>query len=650
MNRQMTYNFTIVDGPLESPISTLDEIGGIIDYDDMSTESTGPDGPKVMVKVIDHESTCELQPGQALTQPAIYLWNLSRFQQQLARMRQVLAVKDKPGYQMHLSVHAPFGDSPTPSFSYIGAAQVPLQLLGHQMSYAVTVPIFCAYTMEAIGSCRVDFKCSSVPRSGVASPDLGGPVLPIPSFGPKFSFTVTVDSVKGLTSADFTEVHAQTKLSSLVGPIQSEDTYSSMPVNLDKESVSHLSLCKPLSVIVTSDMLQHFEHGYARVEFFARVRDSYLCRLERFDCSREEVPPPSTPGDSTPSSNADKPTMRRAETELAVTEQHDLFAAVEVREMGTDGAYLPAAVQDEVMQLHLGVQRQVAVELSHASGQSLKWIRISHASAGNIRMVKNGGDPVQVTAAEVNLHLTSEVDFKHDGTAKLIAQGSWDTASHHCLQMDRRTPTNGYMLARLTFMVEMEGVDEPAVLNMDVKLRILARDTRRGSLISFWRAKPQTNVISIFSLDLTPPMARTARDLWRLDTAKKSMPGEHLLEGWRPRSIALIREYAGLSKQRRLIADVQTSKVVLDWAGAVVPSKSDAEGQGHLTTRCVGMWQRQIDTRVEVSFGFLGQQANTQFDVARETTKEKELAHKLRQLVPDLAPRLVPSVRSVTAK
>lgn len=59
----MTYDFTIVDGPLESPISTLDDISGVIDYDDMSSESTVSDGPKVMVKVIDHESTCELQPG-----------------------------------------------------------------------------------------------------------------------------------------------------------------------------------------------------------------------------------------------------------------------------------------------------------------------------------------------------------------------------------------------------------------------------------------------------------------------------------------------------------------------------------------------------------------------------------------------------------
>lgn len=515
-------------------------------------------------------------------------------------MRQVVAVKDRPGYQTHLSVHAPFGDNPTPSFSYIGAAQVPLQLLSRQMSYAVTVPIFCAFTMEAIGSCRVDFKSSSEPRSGVASPDLGGPVLPTPSFGPKFSFTVTIDSVKGLTSADFSEVHAQTKLSSLVGPVQSEDTYSSMPVNLEKVAVSHLSLCKPLSVIVTSDMLHHFETGYARIEFFARVRDAYLSRLERFDGSREEAPPPSTPGDSTPSS-VDRPNMRRAETEVAATEQHDLFAAVEVQEMTSDGEYQPAAVQDEILQLHLGVQRQIKVELSHASGHGLKWTRISHASAGNIRMVKDGGEPVQVTASEVKLHLTCEVDFKHDGTAKLIARGSWDTAAHCCLQMDRRTPTNSYMLARLTFMVEVEGVDELAVLNMDVKLRILGRDHRRSSLMSFWRAKPQTNVVAIFSLDMSPPLARTARDLWRLDTAKKAMPGEHLLDGWRPRSIALIREHAGLVKQRRLIADVQTTKVVLDWAGAVVPSRSEKEGQSRLVTRCVGMWQREIETRVQVS-------------------------------------------------
>jgi len=595
MGRNITYNFTIAEGPVLTPMSALDDLGGIIEFDDVSDPSTTVSGPQVMVKVIDHESTCELAPGQALTQPAVYTWNLHRFQQQLARMRQVLAVKDKPGYSVHLSVHAPFGDSPTPSFSFIGAARVPLRLLASQMSYAVTVPIFCSYTMEAIGSCRVDFKCNGVVRSGVATPDsatIGGPAVQSAPFGHKFAFTIQVDSVKGLTSNDFSEVHAQTRLSSLVGPaIASEDTFASLPVNLDKNACSHLTLRRSLSVLVTSDMVSHLANGYATIEFFARARKAYLERLERFDKLKEAVPEP----------DANRPEMRRAETEFVTPENHDILASLEILEMDWTGEYAPADVDDEVFQLHLGVQRQLCLTLKHASGRSLRWTRIVHASAGEVRIVKEWGEPFSVPAVTVNPQLTTNVDYFPDGTSRLVARGTWDTAAHHSPHIDRRTAPEEHVIVALTFMVEIEGVDEPAVIALDVKMRIIGRDARRSSIRMPWRPKPVTNLVALYTMELTPPLARTARELWRLDTAKKPVAGEKLLEGWKPRTIALVRDYATLVRVRNAIADVQTTKVVLDYVGDIPATASDEAGRNGLVEKCAGLWVREMETSVRVS-------------------------------------------------
>lgn len=546
----------------------------------------------------------------------MYTWNLHRFQQQLAKMRQVLVVKDKPNYSVHLSVHTPFADNPAPSYSCIGAARVPLRLLSHQISHTVTIPIFCAYTMEAIGSCRVDFKCTPVSGSGVATPDsmatANGTVLRAPPFGQKFVFTVTVDNVRGLGSDDFAEVHAQTRLSSLVGPsIASEDTFASAAVKLDKVSVSHLSLRRSLSVLVTSDMVSHLATGYATVEFFARVRDAYLERLERFDITKEkdraaelkqlEQQSQTNSGTATP----DRPQMRRAETEVVKTQHHDLLASVEVLEMGADGEYDAAEVEDDIVQLHLGVQRQLRVTLAHSSGRTLEWTRIVHGSVGSVRMLpKDGGLPITVDSKDVTLQLSSTVQYNSDGTAQLMARGTWDSAAHHCAQLDKRTRSEETIIVKMTFMVEIEGVDEPAILPLDMRVRIIGRDVRRSSLRAFWRARPVHNVVAIYTVDLTPPMARTARELWRLDTAKKPVPGENLLGGWRPRSMALVREYATLVRTRRAIADVQTTKVVLDAIAAddIKETSSDDEAaRNKLLGRCLGMWQREINTRIEVS-------------------------------------------------
>jgi kinesin family protein 1 len=106
----------------------------------------------------------------------------------------------------------------------------------------------------------------------------------------------------------------------------------------------------------------------------------------------------------------------------------------------------------------------------------------------------------------------------------------------------------------------------------------------------------------MYSLELTPPLARTARELWRLDTAKKPVAGENLLMGWKPRTIALVRDYGTLVRVRNVIADVQTTKVLLDnhVDYQTTAAERDEEAQHALVQKCAGLWVREMETRVEV--------------------------------------------------
>ncbi|WWD20715.1 hypothetical protein CI109_105191 [Kwoniella shandongensis] len=592
MGKAVSYNFLVADGSLAVPVSSLDD-------------------------------------------RTVYTWDLTRFDQQYARMRNVLALREKPNYSLHFRVDEPFTDIPPPSYSFIGAAKAPLRLLSREVSYSVTVPIISQYTMEAICSCRVDFKCIT---SGADTPDSDWqPAKRSVRLGNRLAFTVTVDSVKGITSVDYASVHAQIRLSSLVGPsITSEDTFASQPIDLSKNSVAHLTIRRPVSVVVTSEVVSYLRNSYATVEFFAKVKPEYLDRLERWDSNREASPPSSSPGTPLRPGEA-KPAMRRCETDFVGPEHHDILANVEIKELASNGEYIPAEVYDEIFQLHQGVQRRLSITLTHSSGKALPWKRIYHVSSSDIRIVEKG-QATSVSKADHETKLTSqEVDYLSDGTSILHASGVWDTAAHACRQLDRRTPTDQHLLIKLTWLLEVETLDEPAIFHLDLPIKILGRDAKRSSILTFWSSsKVYQSATSIFSLHLTPPLARSAQDLWRLDTAKKHVRGEEGLGDWKPRSLSLIEDFERSRKTARGLADVQATKAVLELLGEVdmkVEEMGD-ERKDRLLRECLELWEKEMDYRFSI-------------DITKQSAEEETVSKKLRKLLPDLEPKLVPTVKLV---
>ncbi|WVR08516.1 hypothetical protein IAU60_005571 [Kwoniella sp. DSM 27419] len=571
IKQDVSYNFLIVDAFLSSPSSSLDKDNGIIDFEEVSnTLPTSGSGPMAVVKVSDRR------------------------------------------------------------------AEASLRLLLGRFSYSAIVPVMCRYTMEAIGSCRVTLKCEDAASSGLATPESGWkPSTDGLKTGSKLSFALSVDNVKRLCSNDFASVHIQTRLSSLVGSsVAHDDILASTAIDLDKVSSIYLTLKRPVSIIVTPDIISHFRHNYLTVEFYARVRPNYLDRLDWWDRSRD-VSPSSTP-QGTPLKIGDvRPAMRRCETDFIGAQQHDVLANIEVRQLASNGEYVPAEVNDGVFELHQGLQRRLNIKLTHTSGSTLPWKGLQLVNTSNIRVVDKAGRISIVSKPSVELRMNEQVvHVAADGTSTLSVSGVWDTAAHACRQLDRRTASDQYLLIRLSWLLEVDSLDEPAVFHLDLPIRVLGRDSRRSSILNFFNsAKVYHSATSTFTIDLNPPLARSAGDLWRLNTAKKHVVGEELLGDWQPRSLTVIEDYRRMKRAATVQADVQATKCVLDYIGEIdQPSKTQSAESSQLMERCVALWKIAMDHRVTI-------------DVQRENAESEAVSRSVRRLIPELQPKLVPSVQ-----
>ncbi|TRM68597.1 hypothetical protein BD626DRAFT_118862 [Schizophyllum amplum] len=655
LGKDVVYNFTIsAGGSLAAPASAVDTIAGLDQFGDVSDPRlTSSTQPSVAVKVLDNKHN------------AIYCWSLDRMQQQLQRMRNLTTYIDRPSYTQHFSSDDAFYDSPPPEYSFIGNALVSLAPLSRRLSSTSVVPIFCRYTSEAIGSCRIDIKLVNVVvaskytngSNGRSSP-ASGTVPP----GTKLSFFVTVDSVKGLSSIDFSAVHLQLRLSSFVGPsVASEEVFPSNAIDLEDASLSDLKFRRSFSIVANSKTLVHLRTGYAPVEFFASVRPTYVERLERWDEMREQRHYPSTSGSVTPSSSDSRsgsglPLMRRSENDFVVQQQHDVVAWVQVCELAPDGQYAPVPVvaQNSLdpgsFCLHQGLQRRLKLSLSSNSGQQLPWLEFTKVRIGNVRLLDAKGRVHDSTSkALVTLPLLAEqaVEFKPDGTGVLVAEALWDSSIHNSTLLNRVTSSYHRILLRLQWDVAVDTCAEPVHFDMDVAVTMQTRDARPPSrLFSFLgSSKVLSKTSNLFNVRLSPPLTRSAKDLWRLDTSEKYVRGEEALTTWRPRGISVVEDYYRLISTERRAADVQAIRVIL----ATLPNRpvqadSLAWRADDLIRKSIDLWQRQFGHKGEI---VLSQDPREDDEISQKSRKYDESLDGLK-LVSET--KLVPRTDGVTKK
>ncbi|CAE6397149.1 unnamed protein product [Rhizoctonia solani] len=612
LEKEVSYNFTIASGgTLACPASALEGIAGLGEFGDVADPILASrTQPSVGVKVLDKNNN------------AIYVWSLERLQQQLQRMRNLTAYSDRPSYSRHFSSSEPFYDPPPSGYSFIGNAMVSLAPLSRRFSSTSTAPIFCRYTAEAIGSCRIDIKVATVThplKSLGGSTSTSRSSSPIPSAlpsGSKLRFTVSIDQVKGLSSVDFSSIHAQIRLSSFVGPAAAQDeVYPSKALEMDTTTLSDLKFRQTFSVAITAKTLAFLRSSYAPIEFFAQVKPTYLERLERWDELRElrvVNRPTGSNGELRPMPT-NLPPMRRSEADFVVEQSHDVVVWAQIRELTAEGEYVPVPVQSQghldpgVFCIHQGLQRRLTLTMVTNSGRQLPWFQINRARAGNIRLLDPRGQVQDSTSKdfyELKLLKDQPAELNTDGTSTLTASALWDSSVHDSLLLNRVTAANHRILIQVQWFVEVQSCLEPVQFSMDLAVMIQGRDAGKPSrLYNFLNSsKTLSKTSSVFSLRMTPPLTRSSKDLWRLDTSGKYVRNEDILGSWRPRGVSVVEDYVKLDTTERRSADVQAIKVIL----AAVPSQPlEAEEKwrdsDELLRKSVELWKKKFGHHGEIA-------------------------------------------------
>ncbi|KII95978.1 hypothetical protein PLICRDRAFT_87278 [Plicaturopsis crispa FD-325 SS-3] len=623
LRKDVSYNFTIASGgSLATPASAVDTIAGLDEFGDVADPVlASATQPSVAVKVLDKRHN------------AIYVWSLDRLQQQLQRMRNLTTYIDRPSYTQHFSSDEPFYDSPPPEYSFIGNGLISLAPLSRRLSSTSVVPIFCRYTAEAIGSCRVEIKIVNVVVSekhtskSTASTRSSSPVPGTVPPGSKLSFFLTVDSVKGLSSHDYSAIHMQVRLSSFVGPsLVTEEVFPSSTLDMDVSSLSDMKFRRSFSIVVTSKVLNHLREGYAPIEFFATVRPTYVERMERWDELREQKSP--TPFSEMQAIPA--PPMRRSETDFVVEQAHDVAAWLQICELSPDGQYKPVPVVSQgsldpgSFSLHQGLQRRIILSLASSSGRQLPWIEFTKVRMGNVRLLDPKGRVHDSTSkALVTLPLLKDqtLEFKPDGTGTLSAEALWDSSIHDSLLLNKVTPSNQRILLQLNWFVAVETCREPIQFNMDAAVTMQTRDARPPSkFISFLGStRILTKTSGVFDVRLSPPLTRSPKDLWRLDTSEKYVRGEESLGVWKARGISVVQDYSRLVLTERRAADVQAIRVIL---ATLPPAPSDSASVAwrteELLQKALELWQKRFGHRGEI---VLSQEPSETEDSASSSTR-----------------------------
>ncbi|KAI0346933.1 kinesin-domain-containing protein [Trametopsis cervina] len=606
LGKNVLYNFTVASGgSLAAPSSAIDTIAGLDQFGDVADPIlASATQPSVAVKVIDKRNG------------SIYLWSLDRLHQQLQRMRNLTTFIDRPSYSQHFSSEEPFYDSPPPEYSFIGNALISLAPLSRRLSSTSIVPIFCRYTSEAIGSCRIEIKIANVvlsPRHANASSTSTRSSSPVPGTvppGSKLSFFLTVDTVKGLSHHDFSAVHLQVRLSSFMGhAMTAEEVYPSNAIDLDTASLSDLKFRRSFSIVASTKILTYLRTGYAPVEFFARLRPTYLERMERWDEMRDQRVPPRT---VTPDRPATLPPMRRCETDFVTEQVHDVVAWMQICELAPDGSYAPVPVISQgtldpgSFSLHQGLQRRIVLTLSTSSGKQFPWTELLKIRVGNVRLLDEKGrihDSSSKSLVTLPLLQEQSVEYNADGSGMLTAQALWDSSVHDSVLLNRVTAPNQRVFLQLQWSVSVETCADPVQFTMDTAVTIQTRAARAPSrffaLLGSTKVLPKSS--TVFTVKLSPPMTRSPKDLWRLDTAEKYVRGEEQLGSWKPRGISVVEDYSRLVTMERRAADVQAIRVILA-ASPVRPMQAGAAEWGGeaLLQKSLDLWQKKFGHKGEI--------------------------------------------------
>ncbi|GAA5992753.1 hypothetical protein JCM10908_006917 [Rhodotorula pacifica] len=593
LKKGVTFQFAVVERP--PPVSACESVTGIDDIDEAQDHALHACvKPCIAVKVLDRRHQ------------VISIWSLPKLKQRVQQMREQYRWLDKPEYQQHLISQDPFCDSPPPpgGFSHVGTGLVSLLPLARRLASVQVIQLFSLYIADPIGTCRVRLQPVEASRSTMARrsslPDDASDVLLV---------DLIIDEVCGFVKSEFASVQLQTTLADLIEVNDiSADFAISSAIDLDHAPSTELKLEHRFCIPVTSTVEESLRNYLGAVYVFARPRLPHFDKIDRWDEAREGPRVDSTGVRGDPSHTD---VTRRPETELISSQQHDVIAHIEIRELGEKGDYDPVQVVSVnrldagAFFLRQGLQRRLVIDLSHNSGRELAWKRVSKVALGNVRLLDQRGLVHAATStSDVELRGigTPRPEYPKDGMSLLSFAAAWDSSAHDSPHLNRPTPSGARALVQLSFEVEVAGCVAPIPFSVDLALTIAGRDARAPSRFTtlFSSNRLASRVAAVFCVTVQPYKTRKAADIWRLDTSETYVRGEEILSGWRPRGLSLIRDYDATSSATRKLADLEATKAILATIPDLSSGLTDRDEQT-LLMHAISLWQKRFGTPAEIT-------------------------------------------------
>ncbi|KAI8997053.1 hypothetical protein BDB01DRAFT_769658 [Pilobolus umbonatus] len=598
LGKNANYQFIVVHDDLSAnPLSFWESTSALQPFTrEPDTDLIKESKPCLAVQVIDH------------VHRVTYIWSILKIKDRLRRMRRIYDYTDRPLFTgQHFNREDPFYETPCPRFSLIGLARVPLKNLTLQLHADNLVDIYCRNSGKIMGQIRVLVTpiARSVSRK-IHKDEKRRPPLSLYrkrtmvdivdekyllDVGQQQVFEIRIQELMGIYERDYTQIHAQFRLSSF-GNVEryslTDKIYQTDPISNfgnDGKPVE-FGQCQTLSVNITEKMMDVILNKGLTIEVYGQAQPGYLHSLvetnttspsnhsrkrsmasptHSFDKSqlihalgnKDHIPRKLTSADRRFSSFE-----KCTHDGILMEERHDVLAWVQICELDADGKYAPVQVMNmpmsdqtqskqqlDVFSLRQGLQRRVALTLMHDSGRQFEWKEIRHCKIGYVRLVDNKGrqtESMPHPPVEINLFSQNDIVYDKNGIVTLSALGPWDSSLHDSLFLNRITATGQRIRLTLSWQVICDKCILPLSFNMDISVQIQARDTSSMLFRQFLGGSSHKHghkMSSMFIVQLKPPMTRQVRELWRLNTAHKYVRGEEFIGSWKPRGVSLITDY-----------------------------------------------------------------------------------------------------------
>ncbi|KAK4545681.1 hypothetical protein LTR36_002635 [Oleoguttula mirabilis] len=574
LDRQVVFQFAVVDLGHTFGSSYDLVLNGMSAEETNDPELEDARKPCLAVRVIDFKNGI------------VHLWSPTKLDARLKVMRQMSAYLGRPEYMQHFRLANPFEEDCLPEYTRVGDADIPLAAVFECRVQDFALDVYSQYTQSVVGIARLSLE----PSSAEAPKET-------------LKFNVVMHEMLGFAEREGTNVHAQ-----LFIPGVSEEAGGATTTSLVSgfgegpvrfESVHSMSL--PLSAPRDASL---------RVSMFAKVTGMHMDKLLSWDDMRDS-------SHASERSTGARPKVRRfgsrlPEREFYSEERHDVFARVQILEIGEDGEYQPVeVVQNSTLdqgayQLHQGLQRRILLTLTHSSGDTLPWTDVTGLRAGSVHLLDANGkvqDVLDDGQAEVTLPLISPpvIRSNADGTENVKMIGQWDSSAHGSLLLDRPTVEKHRVQLSLRWAVSSHRVAQPMTFAFDVAVQTRPRTWfRQNSLLAqLWHNQRVVHCTAgNYSITLKPMAAKRAGDLWRMDTTGEYISGEEMLSGWAPRGLSLIRDFLQLRKRQKRIAEIEAARGFLSLSVLSPPAKatmSEGEALGErqqaLVRKVLSLWK-----------------------------------------------------------